>query len=94
MKVENGPSNARRGWLVKELRSLLKWKMNPEEFLAHKVSSSSIEKLQQLWESHEDNDVADIVVPPEIEEKNEWIPELHEMEVWFSWGTSSYTRSM
>lgn len=23
--LENGPSNARRGWLVKELRSLLKW---------------------------------------------------------------------
>ncbi len=31
---ENGPSNAMRSWSVKELRSLLKWKMNPEEFLA------------------------------------------------------------
>lgn len=55
--------------------------MNPEEFLTQKVSSSSIEKLQQLWESHKDNDVADIVVPPEIEEANERIPELHETEV-------------
>jgi hypothetical protein len=79
--LENGPSNARRGWLVKELRSLSKWKMNLEEFLAQKVSSSSIEKLLQLWESQKDNDVADIVVPPEIEEANEWILELHEMEV-------------
>ncbi len=45
------------------------------------MSSSSIEKLKQLWESHKDNDVADIVMPPEIKEANKWIFELHETEV-------------
>jgi hypothetical protein len=37
--------------------------------------------MLQLWESHKDNDVADIVVLPEIEEAIGRIPELHEMEV-------------
>ncbi len=45
------------------------------------MSSSSIGNLQQLWESHKENDVADIVVPTEMEETNERFPELHEMEV-------------
>ena len=37
--------------------------------------------VQLFQKCHKDNDVADIVVPTEMEETNERFPELHEMEV-------------
>ncbi len=45
--LAKGP-NPQRGWLVGNLRALLKWEMKPEEYTSEKVSSATREKLQQL----------------------------------------------
>jgi hypothetical protein len=57
--LANGP-NPQRGWLVGDLRALLKWKMKPEEYTSEKVSSATREKLQLLWEVHRGIEIPDI----------------------------------
>lgn len=69
-----------RGWLVGDLRTMLRWKMPPDDYKNCKVSSASRETLGNLWEHWKDQATEDVIVPDE-EECPDVIPELHETEL-------------
>jgi hypothetical protein len=69
-----------RGWLVGDLRTMLHWKMPPDDYKNFKVSSASREALGNLWEQCKDQATEDIIVPEE-EECPHVIPDLHETEL-------------
>ncbi len=76
--MANDP-NLQCGWLMGDLRALLKWKMKPEDYTSEKVSSATRENLKQLWKVHRGTEIPDIEVPDELPEPS--IPSVMETEV-------------
>ncbi len=76
--LAKGP-NQQQGWLVSDLRAMLKWKMPTNEYNTQKVSSATRDTLIQLWESYRDVDVPDIIIPAAVDQPS--IPSLQETKV-------------
>jgi len=69
-----------RGWVVGDLRAMLRWKMPPDEYKNQKISSANRSTLITLWGHWKDQVTEDIIIHEE-EEDTDAIPELHETEV-------------